>query len=116
VTKLWQKSGYHVQPVDKDTPNSAEIIKEADVVVSATGVPQLITAAKIKPNAVVVDAGVATDKNGLVGDVADDVRGLPDITITPIKGGVGPLTVCALFENVITAVRRLMAESVKTAK
>lgn len=106
LTEMWQKSGYNVHAVDKETPNGSELIAEADVVVSATGVPRLITAAKIKPDAVVVDAGVATDKNGLVGDVADDVRELPDITITPIKGGVGPLTVCALFENVITTTRR----------
>lgn len=115
LTRLWQKSNYNVHPVDKDTPNGAELIAEADVVVSATGVPRLITAAKIKPNAVVVDAGVATDKNGLVGDVADDVRALPDITITPAKGGVGPLTVCALFENVIIAARRSIEDLVPTA-
>ncbi len=59
----------------------------------------------VKFGVVIVDAGVATDKNGLVGDVAPAVRELPDITITPEKGGVGPLTVCALFENVITAAR-----------
>jgi methylenetetrahydrofolate dehydrogenase (NADP+)/methenyltetrahydrofolate cyclohydrolase len=116
LTRLWQKSGYAVHAIDKDTSNGSELMKQADVVVSATGVPNLITAAKIKPNAVVVDAGVATDKNGLVGDVADDVRELPDITITPVKGGVGPLTVSALFENVITAVRRSVAEPAKTAK
>jgi methylenetetrahydrofolate dehydrogenase (NADP+)/methenyltetrahydrofolate cyclohydrolase len=74
---------------------------ESDIIISATGVPGLITAEMVKDNAVIVDAGVATDKNGLVGDVSADVRDLPDITITPEKGGVGPLTVCALFENVI---------------
>jgi methylenetetrahydrofolate dehydrogenase (NADP+)/methenyltetrahydrofolate cyclohydrolase len=64
----------------------------------------------VKPDAVIVDAGVATDSNGLVGDVAADVRELPDIKITPEKGGVGPLTVCALFDNVIRSARRV-AES-----
>ena len=53
----------------------------------------------------IVDAGVATDKNGLVGDVDPSIRQLPDITITPEKGGVGPLTVCALFDNVIRSAR-----------
>jgi methylenetetrahydrofolate dehydrogenase (NADP+)/methenyltetrahydrofolate cyclohydrolase len=60
----------------------------------------------IKPDVVIVDAGVATDSNGLVGDVAPGVRELPSITITPEKGGVGPLTVCALFDNVILAAQR----------
>jgi methylenetetrahydrofolate dehydrogenase (NADP+)/methenyltetrahydrofolate cyclohydrolase len=114
LATLWQQSSYSVEIVDKHTKNADDIIKQADVVVSATGVPGLITKAKVKPNAVVVDAGVATDKNGLMGDVADDVRELPDITITPIKGGVGPLTVCALFENVITAAQR-SAEATKHA-
>ena len=67
------------------------------------GVPGLITKDMIKEGAVIVDAGVATDSNGLIGDVAEEVRELSDITITPVKGGVGPLTVCALFENVIRA-------------
>jgi methylenetetrahydrofolate dehydrogenase (NADP+)/methenyltetrahydrofolate cyclohydrolase len=60
----------------------------------------------VRGNAVIVDAGVATDSNGQVGDVAPEVRQLQDLTITPEKGGVGPLTVCALFENVILAARR----------
>jgi methylenetetrahydrofolate dehydrogenase (NADP+)/methenyltetrahydrofolate cyclohydrolase len=60
----------------------------------------------IKPNAVVVDAGVASESGKLVGDLADDVYDRQDLTITPTKGGVGPLTVCALFENVIRATRQ----------
>jgi 5,10-methylene-tetrahydrofolate dehydrogenase/methenyl tetrahydrofolate cyclohydrolase len=52
---------------------------------------------------VVVDAGVAEEEGELVGNVAPDVYDRDDIVITPQKGGVGPLTVCALFENVIRA-------------
>lgn len=103
LANIWQKSGVDAIVLDRKTPRDefAKRVKEADVLVCATGVPKLITADMVKPTAVVVDAGVATDSNGLVGDVADDVRELADITITPKKGGVGPLTVCALFENVI---------------
>ena len=54
---------------------------------------------------VLVDAGVATDSNGLAGDVDKGVRLRDDIIITPESGGVGPLTVTALFENVIIAAR-----------
>lgn len=105
LAKLWQTSGYNVIIADLKTDNLAEVTKRADVIVCATGKPGLITAEMVKPSAVIVDAGVATDSNGLVGDVAPDVRDLPDITITPEKGGVGPLTVCALFENVIRSAR-----------
>jgi methylenetetrahydrofolate dehydrogenase (NADP+)/methenyltetrahydrofolate cyclohydrolase len=61
----------------------------------------------IKQEAVVVDAGVASEEGKTVGDLADDVYGRDDLTITPKKGGVGPLTVCALFENVIRAAQQV---------
>lgn len=105
LAKIWQKSGLDIVNLDRDNrPDELESsVRSADILVSATGVPGLVTAGMVKPNAVIVDAGVATDSNGLVGDVARDVRELADITITPEKGGVGPLTVCALFENVINS-------------
>jgi methylenetetrahydrofolate dehydrogenase (NADP+)/methenyltetrahydrofolate cyclohydrolase len=105
LARMLQNSGYEVEIVDKKTSDLKEKLQIADVLISATGVPGLVTADMVQPNIVIVDAGVATDSNGLVGDVAADVRELPDIKITPEKGGVGPLTVCALFENVIRAAR-----------
>ena len=101
LAKLWQNSGFNVTIADKNITDLAEVTQKADVIISATGVPGLITKSMVKPDAVIVDAGVATDKNGLVGDIAPDVRKLEGITITPEKGGVGPLTICGLFENVI---------------
>ena len=53
---------------------------------------------------VVVDAGTASEDGKTVGDLAPEVYERDDLTVTPEKGGVGPLTVCALFENVIRAV------------
>lgn len=105
LVKIWEASGLTVTVLDRKTPNLAEVTREADVLVCATGVPGLITADMVKADAVIVDAGVATDSNGLIGDIAPDVRDLQGITITPEKGGVGPLTVCALFENVIRSAR-----------
>lgn len=105
LARMWEQSGLTPLVANRQTDLNVEL-KDADVIVTATGVPNLIKPDMIKPDAVVVDAGVATDKNGLVGDVDPAVRELPDITITPEKGGVGPLTVCALFENVIRAAQR----------
>lgn len=105
LAKIWQSSDYDVRVADKNTENLSDILRSADILVCATGSPGLVKANMIKPGAVIVDAGVATDSNGLVGDVAPEVRELPDLTITPLKGGVGPLTVCALFENVIRSAR-----------
>mgnify|MGYP001171458481 CR=1 FL=1 len=105
LSKIWQVSGLDVKTVDKSVKNLQVEVGKADILVCATGVPGLIKKKMIKADAVIVDAGVATDSNGLIGDVAEDVRELTNITITPIKGGVGPLTVCALFENVIRSAR-----------
>jgi len=55
---------------------------------------------------VVVDAGTASEFGKLVGDLKPDVYTRDDLTVTPKRGGVGPLTVSALFENVILAARR----------
>lgn len=92
----------------KETPDVPGEILRADVVISATGVAGLIKPDMLKQGAVVVDAGVASEGAKTVGDVAPEVYDQrDDLTITPAKGGVGPLTVCALFENVIRAAQTL---------
>lgn len=103
LARMWLNSGYDVTVADKATENLPELTTGADILVTATGKPGLITSSMVKSGAALVDAGVATDSNGLAGDVAADVRERTDIVITPESGGVGPLTVCALFENVIKA-------------
>lgn len=105
LAKMWQNSGYNVTLLTSKTENKAEFLKEADIIVSAVGKPAIINSEMIKDGAVIVDAGTSTDSNGIVGDVDDAVRGREDIKITPLKGGVGPLTVCALFHNVLLAAR-----------
>lgn len=111
LAKLWKKQGLKVKSANRQTANLSELTKSADVIVCATGVAGLITEEMIKPDAVIVDAGVATDSNGLIGDVAPSVRDLPGVTITPEKGGVGPLTVCALFENVIRSAQNSLKKA-----
>ena len=103
LTRILQARGYSVAIVTRATSNLKEVLKKADVIISGAGAPNLITSNMLKPAAVVLDAGVATDKGKLVGDIAPEVRLRNDLTITPEKGGVGPLTVSALFENVIRA-------------
>ncbi len=115
LLKMWQASNYDVTVADKSTADLTALTLEADIIVTATGKPGLITSAMIKQGAVIVDAGVATDKNGLVGDVAPDVRERADITITPENGGVGPLTVCALFDNVLRAARAQADNAAKSS-
>ncbi len=105
LAKIWETSDLNVKIADKNTDNLKELTLSADILVCATGRPGLITRDMVSEKAVVVDAGVATDSNGLVGDVSLEVRSMPNIKITPEKGGVGPLTVSALFDNVIRSAR-----------
>ncbi len=74
-----------------------------DVIVSATGSPGLLTNTLVKENACVLDAGTAEENGVIHGDAADELYERSDISITPTKGGVGILTVRALFENVLYA-------------
>lgn len=106
LTKLLRDSGLDVAAADIHTENLIDLVLSADVIVSATGHPGLITEDMVKDQAIVIDAGVATDNGQLVGDVAASVRERDDITITPLRGGVGPLTLSALFENVLIAARK----------
>lgn len=101
--RVWQGSGYDVTVFDETSHDMHDRLSQFDVIVTATGVPGLITSNDVKDGAVVVDAGTASEKGKIVGDVADEVREREDIMITPVKGGVGPLTVAALFDNVIRA-------------
>jgi len=101
LKKMLEAANYDLEVVDEDTKNPASVILGADVVISAVGKPGLITSSMLKDKAVVVDAAVASEGGKLMGDVAEEVYERADITITPRIGGVGPLTICALFDNVI---------------
>ncbi len=82
------------------TKNLKEYTKKADIIVSATGHPKLITADMVKKGAVVIDVGIVRQDNGrLVGDI--DFEKVKDIVsyITPVPGGVGPMTIACLMEN-----------------
>jgi methylenetetrahydrofolate dehydrogenase (NADP+)/methenyltetrahydrofolate cyclohydrolase len=75
--------------------------------VAATGKPQLIGADMVKPGAVVVDVGVHRTDHGLVGDVRfDEVKEVAGM-ITPVPGGVGPMTTAMLLLNTVTAAEKL---------
>lgn len=86
------------------TENLAAVTREADILIAAVGKPEMITADMVKPSAVVIDVGInrletADGKGYLVGDVAyEEVRQVASY-ITPVPGGVGPMTVAMLLQN-----------------
>lgn len=110
LSKMWLGSGFDVTVFDQSSENMEGQLPEFDVIVTAAGVPSLITSELVKRHAVVIDAGTATEHGKIVGDVASDVRERNDISITPEKGGVGPLTVAALFDNVIRAAQNTISK------
>jgi methylenetetrahydrofolate dehydrogenase (NADP+) / methenyltetrahydrofolate cyclohydrolase len=77
---------------------------EADILVAAVGSPGLITANMVKPGAAVVDVGITRTEDGLRGDVHPDVAGTAG-HLTPVPGGVGPMTIAALLGNAVRAAR-----------
>lgn len=109
LEKMWLKSGVDVTVFEKGDDLSQLI--NYDIIVSATGVPGLIKRQMVKTKAVVIDAGTASENGKIVGDVSEEVRQRNDVIITPKKGGVGPLTVSALFDNVITACLKIANQS-----
>jgi methylenetetrahydrofolate dehydrogenase (NADP+) / methenyltetrahydrofolate cyclohydrolase len=103
LEKILKTAGHDVEVIDREIPDLKHRTLLADIIITATGSPAILYPDMIKPNAVVVDAGVASEDGKTVGDLAPEVYERDDLTLTPEKGGVGPLTVCALFENVIRA-------------
>ena len=93
------------------TRDLAERVREADLVIAAIGQPRFVTAEMIKPGAVVIDVGINRDESGLVGDV--DFEPVAEIAsaITPVPGGVGPMTIAMLLENTLTAARLQLASA-----
>ena len=93
------------------TKNLAEVTKSADILVAAVGIPKFVKADMVKPGAVVIDVGMDRDENGkLCGDVdfneVEPVAG----AITPVPGGVGPMTIAMLMRNTVTASKKKLGK------
>ena len=84
------------------TPDIGKHCREADILIAAVGYPDTITSSMVKSGAVVIDVGVNRTENGLVGDTSSDVGEVAG-QLTPVPGGVGPMTVAMLMSNVVDA-------------
>lgn len=97
------------------TKNLASYTRQADVLVVAAGKPHLITADMVKPGSIVIDVGINRIDGKLVGDVDfDNVQHVAE-WITPVPGGVGPMTVAMLMENVFEAKERATNDVFRSA-
>ena len=107
VADMLEAAGAVVSRCDIRTKNLEVITKAAQIIISATGQPGLITRSMVSDGAVIVDAGVGMSKEGgLKGDVDPALYDDPKLKVTPVPGGVGPMTVAALFEHLLVAARK----------
>jgi len=89
------------------TRDLADEVRRADIVVAAVGRPEMVRGAWIKPGAIVLDVGINRTAEGtLVGDVEFAAAAERARAITPVPGGVGPMTIACLLENTVSAAQR----------
>ncbi|CAH9093234.1 unnamed protein product [Cuscuta epithymum] len=111
---LLQREDATVSIVHSRTKDPEEITKQADIIISAVGQPNMIRGSWIKPGAVIIDVGInavedTTSPRGyrLVGDVCFEEARRTASAITPVPGGVGPMTIAMLLSNTLTSAKRI---------
>jgi methylenetetrahydrofolate dehydrogenase (NADP+)/methenyltetrahydrofolate cyclohydrolase len=105
VAALLKFRGINPEIIRSKTENKEAIIKEANIIISGMGKGKYITGALIKEGAVVIDAGTSEDGGAIVGDV--DLESVKNVAsyVSPVPGGVGPVTVAMLLKNVLTVAK-----------
>lgn len=107
TAQVLRNKGLIVETADKYTPDIQDKIKQADVLIAATGQPGLITGDICKPGSIIIDAGTSEQAGEVVGDVeVETVREVASF-LSPVPGGLGPLTVAMLLQNVIVSAEKL---------
>lgn len=108
--KLLEKKGFKVDVVEKDTKNPTSIIKKGDVIISATGVKNIVNKTNLKKRAYVVGVGVGKEvvdgKEKIYGDIKEDEVAKIAKLYCPTIGGIGPLTIVSLLKNVVESCKR----------
>jgi methylenetetrahydrofolate dehydrogenase (NADP+)/methenyltetrahydrofolate cyclohydrolase len=107
LATLLGNRGATVTSCHLDTRDLVASCREADILVVAAGAPGLITSAHVKPGAVVIDVGITRTPDGLVGDVDFDAVAAVAGLLTPVPGGVGPMTIAMLLRNTMSAAELL---------
>lgn len=106
VAYLLEQRGYTVDRITESTSDADTLLRKADIIISGVGKSGLLTADQVKEGVIIIDAGTSESAGSIAGDVhfesvAPKARG-----ITPVPGGVGPVTVAKLIENVVIVAER----------
>lgn len=101
VAHLLKKRGLNIKTVDSKTNNVDDLIKNADVIISAIGKAKYLKGHMLKQGVIIIDAGTSEDNGAVVGDVdLESVTGVASF-VSPTPGGVGPVTVAMLLRNIL---------------
>ena len=106
MTQLLLKENCTVTITHSRTKDLKAECLEADIIVAAVGIPELVKGDWVKKDAIVIDVGINKTENGLVGDVAFDEVSKVAKALTPVPGGVGPMTIACLLKNTIHCFKR----------
>ncbi len=107
VTHLLRIRGLKVDTITRKTENKEDLLKKADVIISATGAGKYLVGDMIKEGVLIIDAGTSESIGGIVGDVdTESVLGIAS-AVSPVPGGVGPVTVSMLLNNVLTVAKKI---------
>jgi methylenetetrahydrofolate dehydrogenase (NADP+)/methenyltetrahydrofolate cyclohydrolase len=101
MTQLLLKENCTVTITHSRTKDLKAECLEADIIVAAVGLPELVQGDWVKKDAIVIDVGINKTENGLVGDVAFDEVSKGAKALTPVPGGVGPMTIACLLKNTV---------------
>ena len=106
MTQLLLKENCTVTITHSRTKDLKAECLEADIIVAAVGIPELVKGDWVKKDAIVIDVGINKTENGLVGDVAFDEVSKVAKALTPVPGGVGPMTIACLLKNTVDCSKR----------
>ena len=106
MTQLLLKENCTVTITHSRTKDLKAECLEADIIVAAVGIPELVRGDWVKKDAIVIDVGINKTENGLVGDVAFDEVSKVAKALTPVPGGVGPMTIACLLKNTVECFKR----------
>ena len=106
MTQLLLKENCTVTITHSRTRDLKAECLEADIIVAAVGIPELVRGDWVKKDAIVIDVGINKTENGIVGDVAFDEVSKVAKALTPVPGGVGPMTIACLLKNTVECFKR----------
>lgn len=107
VAALLRFRGLTPYPVTRKTENGLQILKDADVIISGIGDGKYLRGDMVKGGVVIIDAGTSESNNAIVGDVEEETVSKVASALSPVPGGVGPVTVAMLLKNVSLVAKKL---------